>query len=326
MKIELKQKAATLPLLPGVYLMKDQMGSIIYVGKSKHLKKRVTSYFGQSKHRPRKVERMIKQIMDFDYIVVDTELDALLLECQLIKEIRPIYNKLLKNDSRYRYIHLNEAGSFPYFESVYEKKEKGLYFGPYDMKNELDYAIECLNEYYLLANCKGRPNRECCVAHLKNQCLAPCDDAENGERYLAQVHKAIRFLEKGEGEILAFYQRKMQEASENLLFEKANWYKEAYKALMMLTYREAALAWSLSKTRTIAFIPKPTGGIKVYLLIGAHIIKTLSVQRKQISPKWEAYFNIELNRPLAINKEEVDRAYIIYAYLRRNSECMYYEI
>ena len=118
---DLKEKARNLPLLPGVYLMKDTLGSIIYVGKSKALKRRVSSYFsGGSK--PKKVERMVRSIYDFEVYYTDTELEALLLECRLIKQIKPLYNRLLKQDHRYRYFYLNPNDKRPRVRLVKRRK------------------------------------------------------------------------------------------------------------------------------------------------------------------------------------------------------------
>lgn len=318
-KEALKKKALTLPLLPGVYLMKDQEGSIIYVGKSKHLRKRVSSYFGNRGDRPRKVERMIRHIVDFDYQVTDTELDALLLECDLIKEIRPLYNKLLKNDSRYRYIHLNECGLFPFWESTYDRKEEGVYFGPYDMKYEIDRGIEAINSYYGLAQCKAKPNKECCIGFLTKQCLAPCHYGIQPQ-YKVHIEEAIKFFKDQDESILEDYEKKMQQASEALQFEKAQADKEVLSILRRITYREKAIEWSLSGKKSIAILPCPAGGYKVYLLVGASIRDTKLLKKKRILSKWRAFLKEERLEP-TLRRAEVDRAYILYNYLHRNNDC-----
>lgn len=325
MKQQLKQKALTLPLLPGVYLMKDREGSIIYVGKSKHLRKRVTSYFTASKNRPRKVERMIRQIADFEYIITDTELDALLLECDLIKQIRPLYNKLLKNDHQYRYIHLREE-EVPFFESTYDRKGDGLYFGPYDMKREIDEAIAWMNEYYGLMQCENKWHPESCIALLRKKCLAPCHAETLPKGYREQINRAIAFLKNETTDILAYYQRQMKEAVQKLEFERAAQYNRAYLVLSMLSYREEAIAWSLSSTKTIAFVPMPDERIKVYFLFGSEIIRTQVIKKKRVLKKWASYFEGKVQTATHLSKNEIDRAYIIYTYLRRHETCDYVEI
>lgn len=322
----LKEKAASLPLSPGVYLMKDREGGIIYVGKSKHLKKRVSSYFGYRENRPRKVERMIRQIEDFEYIVVDTELDALLLECQLIKQLQPIYNRLLKNDSRYRYIQLNESSNIPFFESTYDRREEGTFFGPYDMKHEIDKAIEAINKYYLLADCKSRPMTESCIRRLRGECMAPCLSEAIQASYGEQINKAVAFLKNETEDIIAAYENKMQEAAVNLAFEEAQIYKEYHHALRVLRYKDEAARWNLYRTKTIALLPMDKGGFKVYCFMGAEIKKTLYVKTRRFQKKWLTYFDEESNEMKDIQKSEMDRAYIIYNYLHRNDFCQYYEV
>lgn len=325
-KQELKKKALALPLLPGIYLMKDKEGSIIYVGKSKHLRKRVSSYFGSQESKPQKVERMVRHIADFDYQITDTELDALLLECQLIKQIKPIYNKLLKNDSRYRYIHLNQEKEVPFWESVYERQDDAIYLGPYDMKNDLSYGIEAVNKFYGLAQCKGKPDKMCCIARLKKECLAPCLGMNSAAYYQHQMNKASEFFKNENEDILIYYQEKMNEAAQKLDFERAQEYKKIWHILQRLTYREKAIAWSISKTKTIAFVPKPIGGVKVYFLVGALIIKTLSIKRKRILKQWFNDFDNFQGVDYPVYKEQIDEAYIIYNYLHRNNGCEYIEL
>lgn len=317
----LKLEANKLPVLPGVYLMKDREGSIIYVGKSKHLRLRVSSYFGASKNKPRKTLRMVRQIETFDYMLTDTELDALLLECDLIKKIQPIYNRLLKNDSRYRYLHLNESSEMAFWESAYDRKERGIYFGPYDMKYELQEAAQVINQYYGLAQCKGRGNWECCFALVKEECLAPCKDDYSKDEYAKRIQASMAFLKNEEEDILRDYETKMQEAAENLQFEVAGRYKQSLMLLNRITYREKAIKWCMSSEKLIAYIPMPTEGIKVYFFIGANIIKTTIIKKKRFLNKWKSDFDIELAEKKHMEKGEMDRAYIIYSYLRRNESC-----
>lgn len=323
----LKEKAAQLPLLPGVYLMKDKEGSIIYVGKSKHLKKRVSSYFTQSKHHSNKVKRLVKHIWSFEVIETDTELDALLLECDLIKKIKPIYNKLLKEDHKYQYIYLNQEGDIPFFECAYDKDKNrldALYFGPYNRKYELEEAVQVINTYFKLMQCKGKPNKAFCMPLLGGGCLAPCQESV-ADQYRKQIDKAINFLNYQTKDIIEHYKKQMIEAAERLEFEKAQEYKRAYELMEMLSYREKVMAWSISSKKCIVFIPCRQK-YKVYFLVGSQIIKTLYVNNKRVYPKWNSYFEMPFNNKTALNKEEIDRASIIYTYIYRNKECKVVEL
>lgn len=316
---ELKQKANKLPMLPGVYLMKDREGSIIYVGKSKHLKMRVTSYFGQSKSKPRKVQRMVRQVEDFEYIITDTELDALLLECELIKKIKPLYNRLLKNDNKFKYIHLNENKETPLWEVAYERKRKGIYFGPYDMKYDLHQCVEAINDYYGLTQLNNNAKYSFMLVKSDNNKIL--QDEKDKLFYENAIAQSIEFLKNKNDEILNAYQIKMERAAERLQFEAAQRYMETWQILKRLTYREKAIAWSTSNEKNIAYVIQPQGGIKVYFLIGANIIKTLSIKKKRFLKKWYEYFDVEIPKPDHLEKWEIDRAYIIYNYLHRSEVC-----
>ena len=138
--MDLKEKIESLPKTPGIYMMKDKYGDIIYVGKSKKLKERVKSYFVNSKNHSRKVKRMVNNICDIDFILTDTELDALLLECEMIKKIRPMYNKLMKNHENYSYIKINKNIDYPYLQVVKEIDDNSEYSGPISFRMDwLDF-------------------------------------------------------------------------------------------------------------------------------------------------------------------------------------------
>src|SRR5690606_14021615 len=139
--MNLKAKAKKLPSSPGVYLWKDSSGSIIYVGKSKNLKNRVQSYLQDSKNHSKKVEKLVSHLRDFDYILTDTEFEAFMLECKLIKEIRPIYNKLMKNPQSYTYISIQADKELPRIELTNQINENASNFGPYTSKNTAEKVL-----------------------------------------------------------------------------------------------------------------------------------------------------------------------------------------
>ena len=159
-----------LPETPGVYFMKDKEDRLLYVGKSKCLKKRVKSYFLNSANRSRKIERMIKNISHIDIIKTDTEFDALFLECQNIHKLKPMYNTLLKSYEKYKYICLDEK-DYNIIKITNEIEEDGIYFGPYSFKRKLDTIKEIIIKVYRLPICK-RQNK--CIRYDLNKCIGPC--------------------------------------------------------------------------------------------------------------------------------------------------------
>ncbi|GAB7388721.1 excinuclease ABC subunit C [Bacillaceae bacterium] len=214
----IKEKLALLPDKPGCYLMKDAQGRIIYVGKAKVLKNRVRSYFTGS--HDGKTQKMISEIRDFEYIVTGSPIEALLLECNLIKKHNPRYNVLLKDDKTYPYIKLT-LDEHPRLEITRKvKKDKAKYFGPYPNAGAAQQAKKLLDKLYPLRKCKNIPDRVCLYYHL-GQCLAPCVNEIDPRRYEQIVQDIVRFLNGGHEEIRRELERKMYQASEQLDFERA---------------------------------------------------------------------------------------------------------
>ncbi|WP_069999733.1 GIY-YIG nuclease family protein [Cellulosilyticum sp. I15G10I2] len=336
---ELQQKAKLLPSLPGIYMMRDSLGNIIYVGKSKALKKRVSSYFGKTiKDEKHKMKRMVASIVSFDYQETDTELDALLLECKLIKELKPIYNSLLKNDKRYRFIEINREAELPRVNVAFEKGDVGEYFGPYDIPYRLNIGVEAINSYYKLPLCKKRVQKKECLAYRMKRCIGPCQEEKAILiDYESRLQEAAHFLEGKDLEILTYYEEKMQMASERLEFEKAVQYREYIAVLKMLGYRKEAIGFSLDNRRGIALVKIPRGGFKLYLLRGTQIVYTrcfeeiaapVQKEHKQILQKaileaGDKYFKQRLQSKKHLEKGEVDEAMITYYYLKTKRESCY---
>ncbi len=221
-----------LPGKPGVYIMHDAKDAIIYVGKAVSLKNRVRSYFRTSTKKTPKIQKMVSLIARFEYIVTDSELEALVLENNLIKEHSPKYNTMLKDDKTYPYIKVTVSETYPrILFSRQMKKDKSRYFGPYTSAAAVKDTIELMNKLYKLRTCsrslpqetgKGRP---CLNYHIK-QCLAPCQNYISREEYREQVNKALEFLNGNYGPILKELEEKMYAASEALEFEEAGRLKE----------------------------------------------------------------------------------------------------
>lgn len=222
---ELKDKANKLPLSPGVYIMKDKTGKIIYIGKAKALKNRVSQYFGSQEKHLTKVRKMVENVEDFDYILTDSEFEALVLECSLIKQNMPKYNILLKDDKGFSYIKITRGWRNIY--AVLQKDDEGAdYLGPYTAGFSVTKAVEQAKKIYKLPTCnKSFPrdigkDRPCLNYHL-GFCCAPCSGKLSLGEYLKNVDGALDFLKFGGKETIRRLTAEMEEASENLEFEKA---------------------------------------------------------------------------------------------------------
>lgn len=225
MKI-LRKKAMSLPLLPGVYIMKNADGEIIYIGKAKALKNRVSQYFGSQNRHPIKVRRMVENVDRFDYIVTGSEFEALVLECSLIKQHSPKYNILLKDDKGYSYIRISE-GEYRKISAVFNKKDDGSeYIGPYLSSYSVRQSVDAANKIFKLPQCnkvfprdfgKSRP----CLNYYISQCCGLCTGKIKKSDYDEAVDGAIAFLKGDSRDIIADLRAKMEKAAEELDFEQA---------------------------------------------------------------------------------------------------------
>lgn len=216
-----------LPSKPGVYLMKNSLGEVIYVGKAKILKNRVKSYFQNSKNHSEKVRVMVKHIAEFEYIVTDSEMEALILECNLIKKYSPRYNILLKDDKFYPFIKITINDDFPrVFVTRNYSKDGSKYFGPYTNGTAVYETINLINKIFPLRTCKllikegGEKVRPCLNYHIK-KCFGPCGGYINKEEYGKMIKDVIDILSGRDNTVLKVLQSEMEEASLNLEFEKA---------------------------------------------------------------------------------------------------------
>ena len=241
-KSEVEQKLATLPARPGVYLMRGEAGKIIYVGKAKSLTNRVRSYFRGRPSNP-KVAAMVSRIESFDYIVTDSEIEALLLESNLIKEHSPRYNVSLKDDKRYPFLKVTTAEPFPRaFVTRQYRNDGSRYFGPYTDAGALRVTLEVLRKVFPLRTCRHklpeqRGQRECLNYHL-GHCSAPCHGHISEEDYDALVAEVIQFLEGHTEPVAERLRDKMASASESLDFELAARYRDQLRAVEKVSQRQ----------------------------------------------------------------------------------------
>ena len=233
-----------LPDQPGVYIMHDSHDAIIYIGKAVSLRKRVHQYFQPSHDEGIKKAQMVKQIARFEYIITDSELEALVLECNLIKEHCPKYNTMLRDDKTYPYIRVTVGEDFPrVLFSRQQKKDKSRYFGPYTSAGAVKDTIELINKLYQLRTCnrvlprdtgKERP----CLNYHIHQCQAPCQGYISREEYRERIDAAVEFLNGNYAPILKSLEEKMNEASENLEFEKAIEYRELLGSVRQIAQKQ----------------------------------------------------------------------------------------
>ena len=233
-----------LPAKPGVYIMHDSNDSIIYVGKAINLHNRVRSYFRKIIGRGPQIDKMVTQIARFEYIVTDTELEALVLECNLIKEHRPKYNTLLKDDKTYPYIKVTVGEAYPRVLFSREmKKDRSRYFGPFTSAAAVKDTIDLINKLYMLRTCNKNLPKEAgkdrpCLNHHIKQCAAPCQGYIPQEEYREKVGQALDFLNGNFSPILKELERKMQEASENMEFEEAIKYRDLYNSVKQVSQKQ----------------------------------------------------------------------------------------
>ena len=241
---DIQEELKKLPGRPGVYIMHDEQDHIIYVGKAISLKNRVRQYFQTSRNKGVKIEQMVTHIRRFEYIVTDSELEALVLECNLIKEHRPKYNTMLMDDKTYPFIKVTTGEAYPRVLLARRMlKDKARYFGPYTSSQAVKDTIDLLHKLYHIRSCNRNlpkdtgKERPCLNYHIK-QCDAPCQGYISQEEYRKSIDQVIRFLNGNFEPLLKELEEKMQEASEALEFEKAIEYRELLNSVKKVAQKQ----------------------------------------------------------------------------------------
>ncbi len=241
---DIQEELKKLPGKPGVYIMHDAKDEIIYVGKAVSLKNRVRQYFQSSRNLGIKKEQMVQQIARFEYIITDSELEALVLECNLIKEHRPKYNTMLKDDKSYPYIKVTVDEEYPRVLFARRlKKDKGKYFGPYTSSGAVKDSLELIRKLYHVRTCNRNlprdigKERPCLYYHIK-QCKAPCQGYVSKEEYREQIDGVLDFLNGEYKKLLKELEQKMMEASEELRFEEAGEYRDLIESIKKIGERQ----------------------------------------------------------------------------------------
>ncbi len=241
---DIQEELKKLPGKPGVYIMHDEKDDIIYVGKAISLKNRVRQYFQSSRNKGVKIEQMVTHIVRFEYIVTDSELEALVLECNLIKEHRPKYNTMLMDDKSYPFIKVSVDEPFPRVMLARKMvKDKAKYFGPYTSAGAVKDTIELIRKLYNIRSCNRKlpkdigKERPCLNYHI-HQCKAPCQGYISREDYRQSIQEVVHFLNGDYDIILKELERKMQQASEAMEFEKAIEYRELLSSVRKIAQKQ----------------------------------------------------------------------------------------
>lgn len=256
---ELRQQAMRLPLTPGVYIMKNAHGDIIYIGKAKALKNRVSQYFGADTNHSEKVRQMVRHVDRFEYILVDSEFEALVLECSLIKQHQPKYNILLKDDKGYCYVRISPPPFARIHECKKQEKDGAKYLGPYLSAFVVKQSVDEACKAFSLATCGrsftfGKPNGRPCLNHYIGQCCAPCTGKVREEDYAERVSEAVELLTAGASEMIAALTHRMEEAAENLAFEKAARLRDRIAAIRRLQAKQTVVQSPIPHQDVVALV------------------------------------------------------------------------
>ena len=277
----IEEELKKLPAKPGVYLMHDEKDEIIYVGKAISLKNRVRQYFQSSRNKGVKIEQMVTHIRRFEYIVTDSELEALVLECNLIKEHRPKYNTMLMDDKTYPFIKVTVQEPFPRIMMVRRQaKDKAKYFGPFTSSQAVKDIIDMVRKLYHLRSCSRNlprdigKERPCLYYHIK-QCDAPCQGYISSEQYRESIDEVVKFLSGHYDGILKELEEKMMEASGQMEFEKAIEYRELIGSVKKISEKQKITdAGKPGEDRDVLAVAREEGDavVQVFFIRGGRLI------------------------------------------------------
>ena len=254
---QLKEQLSSIPAKSGVYLMKDEKGKVIYVGKAVNLRNRVRSYFHASANRSPKTHYLRQDIADLDFIVTASELEALILECTLIKKYQPRYNVRLKDDKRYPYIKITWQEPYPRIYTVRQmQNDAAKYYGPFTATWAVSQTLDLLRKIFPYLTCKRKitgQDKQACLYYYIGRCPGPCIGAVSQEKYRALVSQICRFLEGKSEEIIDDLRAQMMAASEKLEFERATTLRDQIVALERVIERQRIVSSALADEDVIAF-------------------------------------------------------------------------
>jgi len=256
-RADIQDKLDSLPAKPGVYLYRDEQERVIYVGKSVNLRNRVRSYFHVSSQREIRTHDLVERIFDLDFIVTDTEVEALILECELIKKHRPRFNVRLKDDKRYPYLKITWYEDFPRIYATRRMEQDGSrYFGPFTSVDAVHHTLDLLRKLFPYRTCNREitgHDKRACLYYYMGRCLGPCIGKGSREEYRAVIDRVSKFLEGHTRQVLADLQRRMQDASARLDFEAAAAYRDQIQAVEQVTAQQKIISLADKDQDVVAF-------------------------------------------------------------------------
>lgn len=333
MDSKLKEKLLSLPTTSGVYLMKDKNQNIIYVGKAKNLKRRVNSYFIHT-NKNLKTEKLVSNIENFDYILTASELDAFVLENNLIKKYQPHYNILLKDSKTFPYIKINTKKIFPKIETTrIVKKDGSKYFGPYFAGASIKEVVELINSAFKVRTCnlklsETKPQKRECLKYSMGLCSAPCTLKVTNKEYMEEIKRVTNFLNGNVEEIEEILKQKMNTASENLQFERAIELREQLKILERLKHKYTTQFPNMEDSDVIGYYSNGINATVCVLLIrngkmfgsNSYNLTNLAEDKELVSSFIQQYYGETsfVPKQILVGCEVVDRA-VVEEYLEKVS-------
>lgn len=324
-KQELWEKAKMLPLLPGVYIIRDKRDEIIYVGKAKRLRTRVSQYFREGVPHDAKVTKMIANAFAFDVIVTQSEFEALVLECSQIKQHQPKYNILLKDDKGYSYVKISDE-EWPRVTAVFASGQdgKGKFIGPYISSFAVHEMVETTNDVFRLPRCTRQfprdfgKQRPCLNAHI-GKCMAVCSGRISRENYMEAIAGAEHFIRYGQGEMLKKLRTRMDEAAEQLQFERAALLRDQIKAIEKLTRGQKVVRSEIHEQDVLAFVGSANAVCAAILRFREgrlvdkrefvfHDMQDIDALREEFLPRYYLEEGEEIPRSIAVDELPPDSA------------------
>lgn len=325
----MKAKLLDLPSSPGVYLMKDALGGVIYVGKSKNLKQRVQSYFYNSKTHSNKVKRMVSSIKDLEYRVTDTEFEAFMLECRLIHELKPVYNKKMKNPLAYHFIVIRFNKGLRRIEVTNhpDDTENLNCFGPYTAnKRTIEKAVQGFQECYKIACNQSVSGHSPCLNHSLGLCIGTCLGGEPVKEYDRILDRFVALLDGRDHGLYSELEQRMATAAEQFDFEAAAKYRDCLDTVTFLLNKEKMIVFTEESRNILLVEPLGESTVKCFLIKRNHVlfsgkykIEDVSADRlvNEVSGLITTRFRQEEGEILhnEVTRDEIDEAQIIYSYV-----------
>lgn len=336
--LDLKQRIKDLPEKPGIYLMKDKIGNIIYIGKSKSLRNRVTSYFQQSKNHTPKIKELVGNIHSLDYIETDTELEALLLESKLIKEKKPMYNRLLKNTKRYIFIKITLKDKFPRVIITHEDEDDGgLYFGPFTSLRAIEQSILFIKNNFPIIQCNN-PNLSlkgnACLNYHLGRCSGICEGLLSHNRYMNYIGDIMALLNGERKDLVSQVEKKMDEASSKLDFKLAATHRDQIASIKHVLRIQKIINNSKGNTNILALESIDGTKVKVFfikgnILVNVELLQLGVLQNKNVVTKLKQlcarnFSKIDYSEYADINRKNIDEVLIISSYLKNKKKNVHY--